>query len=349
MRRLGYAPMAVMLFLGTNSACRPTQVHPWRDPSKHHLQFVTVEKDVQLEVLDWGGPGRPLVLLAGLGSTAHVFDHFADRLSSSYHVYGITRRGFGKSSQPDSGYSEERLANDILQVIDALKLVAPVLVGHSIAGNELTAIGSQHPDRIAGLVYFDAFADPSDDYTEYDKLRAKLPSVDAPVGVYGAIRPRSSLPEEAHKMDSIEAYQRWLVRWLGVAWPESELRNIYAIRPDGSLGAYRTPSRITEAILTGGRTRDYSQIRAPILALSWFPSPVEEQLKKYQPKNARERADIEAVYAADVGITERRLQSVRTAKATVRVIEMRGANHFLFISDEAEVLRQLQTFLQHLN
>jgi hypothetical protein len=45
-----------------------------RDPSKHKVQFVTVANGVRLEVLDWGGSGRPVVLLAGLGTTAHVFD-----------------------------------------------------------------------------------------------------------------------------------------------------------------------------------------------------------------------------------------------------------------------------------
>src|SRR5262245_44471931 len=44
------------------------------DPSGHKVQFVTVEPGVQLEVLDWGGAGDTLVLLAGLGDNAHVFD-----------------------------------------------------------------------------------------------------------------------------------------------------------------------------------------------------------------------------------------------------------------------------------
>ena len=49
----------------------------WQDPSKHRVQFVTVEDGVRLEVLDWGGSGRSIVLLAGLGFSAHVFDGFA--------------------------------------------------------------------------------------------------------------------------------------------------------------------------------------------------------------------------------------------------------------------------------
>ena len=40
--------------------------------------FVTVEKDVALEVLDWGGTGVPVVLLAGRGQTAHSFDARGD-------------------------------------------------------------------------------------------------------------------------------------------------------------------------------------------------------------------------------------------------------------------------------
>jgi hypothetical protein len=52
---------------------------PWHDPSPHKVQFITVQERVQLEVLDWGGSGRPIVLLAGGGFTAHVFDvrHFS--------------------------------------------------------------------------------------------------------------------------------------------------------------------------------------------------------------------------------------------------------------------------------
>jgi hypothetical protein len=66
-------------------------------------QFVTVQPDVKLEVLDWGGRGRNLVLLAGGGNTAHVFDSLGPKLSAHYHVLGITRRGFGRSSAPPRG------------------------------------------------------------------------------------------------------------------------------------------------------------------------------------------------------------------------------------------------------
>lgn len=128
----------------------------WRDPSPHQIQFVTVDENVRLEVLDWGGSGRALVLLSGLGGTAHVLDEFAPKLSSSYHVYGITRRGFGASSVPVSGYDADRLGDDVLAVFTALKLSRPLLAGLSFGGEELSSVGSRYPDRVAGLIYLDA-------------------------------------------------------------------------------------------------------------------------------------------------------------------------------------------------
>jgi len=47
------------------------------DSSSHTVQFITVESDVKLEVLDWGGTGRPLVFLAGMGNDAHNYNRFA--------------------------------------------------------------------------------------------------------------------------------------------------------------------------------------------------------------------------------------------------------------------------------
>src|SRR5207253_3630201 len=129
---------------------------PWRDPSPHAIQFVTVDKYVRLEVLDWGGLGRPVILLPGGGDTAHVYDDFAPKLTANYRVYGITRRGFGASSVPATGYDADRLGDDVVAVLDSLKLTRPVLAGHSYAGSELSSIGSRRPDRVAGLVYFDA-------------------------------------------------------------------------------------------------------------------------------------------------------------------------------------------------
>lgn len=135
---------------------RPGKKTAWKDPAAHAVRFVTVDRGVRLEALDWGGSGRPVLLLAGNGNSAHVFDAFAAKLTASYHVYGFTRRGFWPSSAPTSGYDADRLGDDVVEVIHSLKLDKPVLIGHSIAGEELSSVGSSHPEKVAGLVYMDA-------------------------------------------------------------------------------------------------------------------------------------------------------------------------------------------------
>jgi hypothetical protein len=60
------------------------------DSTPHKVQMVTVEPGFQLEVLDWGDSGKPLIFLAGARDTAHRFDGFAPQITGQHHVYGIT-------------------------------------------------------------------------------------------------------------------------------------------------------------------------------------------------------------------------------------------------------------------
>src|SRR5436309_9205919 len=133
----------------------PTTEAGHRDESPHTVHFVTVDGNVKLEVLDWGGSGRALVLLAGGGDTAHVFDDFAPKLAGDFHVYGITRRGFGQSGFVRAS-GADAYGDDVLAVTRALALNRPVLVGHSVGGQELSSVATRYPNRIAGLVYLEA-------------------------------------------------------------------------------------------------------------------------------------------------------------------------------------------------
>src|SRR5260370_3615933 len=147
---------ASMLLVSLMVPLRSQQPPARKDPCTHVTQFVTGDKNVRLEVLDWGGSGRPLVLLAGGGDTAHVFDDFAPKLTPTFHVYGITRRGFGQSGFSPEGYGADRLGDDVIAVLDALKLEKPVLVGHSLGGEEMSSVATRYPNRVAGVVYLEA-------------------------------------------------------------------------------------------------------------------------------------------------------------------------------------------------
>ncbi len=308
----------------------------WHDPSPHTVQFVKVDENVRLEVLDWGGPGRPVVLLAGSGNTAHIFDDFAPKLTDSYHAYGITRRGFGLSSHPASGYTDQRLADDVWQVIESLHLTKPILVGHSMSGGELTTLGNQHSDKLAALVYLDAVFDPTDfpsSSPAYMALYEKLP---------GPMRDHAG--PTASDLRSFVAYRQWQLRSGQVASPEADLRNTYDTNADGSVGAYRTPAGVNAAIDKGTIKRDYSNIRVPILA--FFPS--KGGTPQYEPKNEQERAAIADFDSATAAYVNRWKKALQSAPTTVRIVDVPGANHYIFLSNEADVLREMRAFIRDL-
>jgi pimeloyl-ACP methyl ester carboxylesterase len=232
----------------------------------------------------------------------------------------------------------------VLAVIESLRLTAPVLMGHSLGGDELTAIGAQRSDRIAGLVYLDATADPRDDYTEFNSRIQQLPPAIRSLPEWSGGLPAPSVADRS----SFVAYQRWTQAKFGVEWPESELRNNYLTNEDGSVGPYKTPRAIGVALRAGGRMRDYSQIRVPILAFCWFPPSLAERMKKYPPTDAAGVAAVAKVREVELKLGRQRVRSLFNADAPVQVIEMQATNHFLFMSDEAFVLGEVRAFLKRL-
>ena len=327
---------SISIILLANSLLAQSSV-VWKDPSSHSTRFVSVEKNVRLEVLDWGGTGRPLVFLAGLGNTAHVFDTFAPKFVSGYHVYGITRRGYGASSHPDSGYNGQRLADDVLRVIETLHLASSVLVGHSIAGEELTAIGAQHSDRIGGLVYLDALSDPTTDWSEYNALLQKLPPMRNPP-------PR---PPRGETNPTFQAWLDWQQRANGFTFPEAELHNTFEALPDGRMSFARTPARIGDTIRA--LKPDYTRIRVPVLAFIQGSPSVQQRVSEYSVTGEQDRIAVERFWNMDKSYWQKFISELKRGVPSARVSELPHANHYVFLADQAQVLREMGTFLAGLD
>jgi non-heme chloroperoxidase len=58
-----------------------------------------------------------------------------------------------------------------------------------------------------------------------------------------------------------------------------------------------------------------------------------------------DRIIVEAVFGTYVGMTKNRIERIKKALAGAHVVEYWGANHFVFLSNEADVLRELRAFL----
>jgi non-heme chloroperoxidase len=316
-----------LLLLSLSPCASAQQAAPWHDPSPHTVQFITVDKDVKLEVLDWGGNGRPLVLLAGLGDTAHVFDNFAPKLTSEFHVYGITRRGFGASSSPDSGYLADRLGDDVIAVLDALKLSRPVLVGHSIGGEELSSIASRHPERVAGLIYLDAVFEPAFHNPNLQQVLETSPQ--AP--------PRPPIPPATDADRS--SFQSWALKQkilYGLDPPESEYHETREVTPEGHVGKTK-PNRAKE--VTEGEEQ-FTKIPIPALAICAVPHDQGTYVKTHATPEA-----LAAIDARDAAVAGAIAKAFKEGVPSASVVILPHANHYVFISNEADVLREIRTFL----
>jgi pimeloyl-ACP methyl ester carboxylesterase len=328
--------LAVLLLASTVRTSTQT-IATWRDPSPHQLRLVTVDENVQLEVLDWGGSGRTIVLLAGGGNTAHVFDDFAPKLASDGHVYGITRRGHGASSAGLSGYAVERLGQDVAKVLDALSASSVVLVGHSIAGQELSFFASRFPQRVDGLVYLDAAY-----FYAFQGPNPPKPKVPTPTPT----RPSTPLPQPPppgpDDLKDIAAYRAYSQHYRGYAPPESEIWQTRMIGSDGSVGPVRTPASVLEAILAGGQR--FSELKVPALAI--FPSP--HDIGPWARDNPAQRATIPAFERLDEESIERQAKAFEAGVPGSRAVRLRNANHYVFLSHEEAVLREIRTFIKAL-
>ncbi|MCU1323139.1 MAG: putative hydrolase [Acidobacteriaceae bacterium] len=293
------------------------------DSSPHRVQMVTVEQGVQLEVLDWGGSGRALIFLAGAGDTAHRFDGFAPQFTNQHHVYGITRRASGASSRPapaNGNYSADHLGDDVLAVMKALQIDRPVLVGHSIAGQELSSVGSRFPEKVSGLIYLDA----ATGFAFYDPARP-------PIAI--------EMNDIKRRIDEIEAggvdeQKKLLELEIAVARFEevlhqnnAEVVNMPPLQP-------RSP--INAALAFG--MQKYTSIPVPSLAIyacphNWDRLPADQSGRKA------------ALIADDKVRCTAWADAFTHGVPSARIVLIPNADHYVYLSNEAQIHTEMNAFL----
>lgn len=302
------------------------------DASPHRARFVTVDRNVDLEVLDWGGSGRPLVFLAGLGNTAHEFDPLAPKFTANHHVYAISRRGYGASSVPDpehGDYSARRLGDDVVAAIDALKLDRPVLAGHSFAGEELSAVANHHPGKVSGLIYLDAgYA-----YAYY------TPGGVVPAGF------NLLLSADAVRRDLATAYSNLTAASLHRLGTDLAAMQADIAAAQPVLGAMKAPAqaqprnlndRLATAMTMG--IEKFTAIPGPVLAFF----AVTPKLAADTP--AAQRTQL----LAQGALQAKQADAFAAGVPNARVIRLTDAAHRIWLSNETEVVREMNAFMANL-
>ena len=193
------------------------------------------------------GSGEPLMLVSGLGGTAAYWKPNLPALAAKYRVIVHDHRGAGQSTHSKIRYSVEQMTDDVLKLMDHLKIERAHVVGHSTGGAIGQIMAIRNPERLKKLVLFAT-------WTKADKFFRQL------------FAARRALLMQVGKEAYVRAGSLFLYTpaWLKANEKLVEEREELAIR--GFPPVEVVASRI-DAIVAFDRTAELGKIRTPTLVL----------------------------------------------------------------------------------
>ncbi|MGA8117845.1 MAG: alpha/beta fold hydrolase [Actinocatenispora sp.] len=98
------------------------------------------------------GRGAPLVLLAGQANSHHWWDPVRADFDARRRTVTLDYRGTGDSDAPDTPYSTEGLAEDVVAVLEHAGIERADVYGTSMGGRVAQWLAARHPERVGRLV-----------------------------------------------------------------------------------------------------------------------------------------------------------------------------------------------------
>jgi len=278
------------------------------DKSPHKSAFVTAN-GIKMNYLDWGGTGDVVILLAGLGNDAHIFDEIASKLTDKFHVIGLTRRGFGETDRPAAGYDTATRVEDIRAFMDALKITRAHLAGHSLAGDEMTSFATLYPQRVLRMVYLDA---------AYDRTKNFSCTNDMPGG--GMSPANLRIVGEAMNCPGWE-------KIVAPDLPPADMVNVLVSTMKAAIQYHP----------------DYTKITAPSLAI-YADAELPQNAGKLDEETQKK---LNAWWKANqVPIARASIEQFRKQMKNGQVFEIKGATHYVFVGPyKDQVITLMRDFL----
>jgi pimeloyl-ACP methyl ester carboxylesterase len=199
-----------------------------------------------------------------------------------------------------------------------------VLVGHSIAGQELSSIGSRFPEKVSGLIYLDAatsfaFYDPAHPKLEIEMndIKRRIDEIEA-----GGVDEKKELLELEAAIAKFETV---------LHQSNAEIANLPPLPPRSPIGA---------ALNFGAQK--YTSIPVPALAIyacphNWDRFPANDTARKA------------ALVADDTARCNAWADAFSRGVPSARVVRIPNADHYVFNSNEADVVREMNAFLSRLD
>ena len=108
--------------------------------------------NIELYYETYGGTGKPLVLISGLGYPLWQWHRMVPFLAEQFQVIAFDNRGVGQSDKPEGPYTAQMLAADTAGLLDALGIEKAIIVGHSMGGFIAQSLALDFPSKVEKLI-----------------------------------------------------------------------------------------------------------------------------------------------------------------------------------------------------
>src|SRR2546422_8385475 len=98
------------------------------------------------------GKGTPLLFIHGAFGSRHLWKEQTKFFATRFRVITFDVRGHGSSSKLRKGYELEKIVEDIVALLDYLKIRRSVVIGSSMGGVLALMIGFMHRSRVRALI-----------------------------------------------------------------------------------------------------------------------------------------------------------------------------------------------------
>jgi pimeloyl-ACP methyl ester carboxylesterase len=197
---------------------------------------------------DDDGHGTVVVLLHGFPLDRTMWTSQQTALSSLYRVIAPDLRGHGQSDAPSGIYPMEDLANDVVELLDTLKINEPVVLGGlSMGGYVALALAVRHAKRLRGLMLMDtrAAADTPEAARGREETARKVEEAGSAEPAVSGLLPKLFSPTTPQRRPELIARTKDQMLKTPVNGIVGALRGM-AIRPDrtGDLGRINVPALV---------------------------------------------------------------------------------------------------------
>ncbi len=168
---------------------------------------------IELQIQDYEHAGEAIIFLHFSGSNLMMWQHIRSYFHDKYRLILVDLRGHGKSDRPESGYQMDKMARDILGVMQHLELEQAHLVGSSIGAEVALSLAAYYPEKVLSLVLDGALTSEFGPYSTWEGSEA-----DFEAHVAGQLENIRSVPDPiypsleelvAERRELFEKYSWW--------------------------------------------------------------------------------------------------------------------------------------------